>query len=251
MKRAGAWVLAGLTALAVGELNGQSRTNAWSIGSLQTNQLVVVRWQPQFYVWPVAGPNGQVIYARSSDDFYDAGSTVVVQAVAAPYYSFREWTGQTNTTANPLVVVVERELSNLVAQFTPTVTSNGTPHLWYVAYGITNQFEWHDQHDADHDGYRGWEEYRWNTNPGNTDSRPRLMISVASTNSIASTNGLAVVLSIPGSSTGRVYRIERSEALPSVNWQPVTNAVGNNGTLSVTVLETNRARFYRATTQPE
>gem|GEM_PF-3023076 len=91
-------------------------------------------------------------------------------------YYHHDGLGSTNTGLNPLTLVVSEPYTNLVANFAPTLTTNGTPYLWYVGWGVTEGFEGQDAGDVDGDGWTGRLEYLWGSNPVGGKECPRMTV---------------------------------------------------------------------------
>jgi uncharacterized repeat protein (TIGR02543 family) len=64
-------------------------------------------------------PDGAGTIAPSADSSYETGSTINLQANQSDGYQFTSWTGDLDTTANPLSLTVDRDYT-LTANFIPT-----------------------------------------------------------------------------------------------------------------------------------
>jgi len=219
---------------------------SWSFGAIAeivegpiTGALTTtIFWQEQYLLTPAPQGPGRIVWERTSDDWYDAGTNLTLLAVPDSYHAFEGWTGATNSAENPLTLRVDRPWTNLQARFVPAVTEHGTPLLWYVGYGITNQFEYHDTHDADGDQRVGWEEYVWGTSPVDGNSYPQLLLE---------REGAGYHVLIPETTNRSRYYVLGRESLRAGEWEELTNAVGVNGPLRVEIpAEAHQVYFYRA-----
>jgi len=217
-----------------GGSQGQSQTNIVE-GPITNNLSTTVFWAEQFLLnVPYVCDGGRVV--GPTNGWYQAGTNLLFEAIPNVYYSFDGWTGQTNTTANPLPVTLTTPWTNLTAHFSMLVTSQGTPHLWYASHGITNDFEWHDTHDLDGDGKTGKEEYIWGTHPANPLSDPTIYLAFS--------NGITVV-TFPYTTNTAVYSLFGRENLTEGRWTEITNSIGANGELIFPITTTNRTFFFR------
>ncbi len=81
-------------------------------------------WQPEYQVTPSVSGEGSIVYEKSQDDYYPENKPLSLEAVAKTGSNFLGWSGQTNTTANPLVLPVNKPYTNLVAYFQTITPSN-------------------------------------------------------------------------------------------------------------------------------
>ena len=140
------------------------------VETIHTNKTTTCNWKIQYDVNVIAGENGAINFLQGTNGWNDEHSFVEVGAIPEDYFSFFDWTGTTNSSANPLEVSVDRAY-NLQANFLPNLTSNGTPEVWLAQYyGNTNDFESLDNSDTDEDGHRAWQEYVADTCPTNSKS---------------------------------------------------------------------------------
>lgn len=102
------------------------------------------------------------------------GAPVEVTAAAAPYFKFSQWSGGVSSTNNPLLIVLQSNLT-LQANFAEHLTTNGTPHWWLASFGYTNNFD----AAASSFGTNGlplWQSYIAGLNPNDPASQLRLWI---------------------------------------------------------------------------
>lgn len=168
---------------------------------------------------PVAG--GTVAGGGS----YTNGAGAVVEATAAPYFLFEQWTGDVPggvSTNNPLSVSMGAP-RNVTAHFVPMQTDNtGTPLWWLAAHGLTNaSFETEALTDHNDNEVPAWMEYVADIDPTNP-------ASVWPSLRLIATND-AEYVAINPTSTGRWYHIDVSTSLYSVSWSAYTNAAGTGG----------------------
>lgn len=133
-----------------------------------------------------------------SNGFYPQGTNLQLIATPANYYAFDHWAGDTNSTSNPVDLVVGSDFT-AEAVFTEVLTTNHpTPHWWLAQYGYTNNFE-SVVEQLGGNGVPLWQSYIAGLNPTNPASRLTLGIAPL-------TNGSGLVLSW-NAVTGRVYTI--------------------------------------------
>jgi len=221
-------------------VEGKAQTNIVE-GPITNNITTTIFWGEQ-YLLDVQRNYENGVVGFSSNGWYDAGTNVFLEAIPNQYYSFDRWTGQTNTTENPLILNLDRPYTNLIANFKPTTTSQGTPYLWYVSHGITNNFEWHDENDFDGDEINGRGEYIWGTNPTNPESYPRISFSLL--------DDLNVLTLHETTNRTRYFVIGR-ESLSEGDWREITNSLGANGDLKIYINKTNVTFFYRGNARLE
>ena len=129
-------------------------------------------------------------------------------------------------------------LDDLVVTPRAPTTPAGTAWPWLADHGLTAVDE---DGDADQDGFTAGQEYVADTDPNDAESR--FMIREVEPAAAATRIGIP-------SAAGRLYTIERLEALGSGAWQPLPPWIDVPGTGAMLWLQpTNSApaRFYRAT----
>lgn len=94
---------------------------------------------------------------------YDAGSTVQVTAVAAPYYGFAAWSGDGAGTNNPITLLMT-QARTVQATFNALLVTNGTPQWWLAGYSLPPT-DAGALSDTDLDGRPAWQEYQAGTDP--------------------------------------------------------------------------------------
>jgi len=116
-------------------------------------------------------PSGNGTTPQVCDVTFGGAWPVVASPVLAGYV-FNGWftSGYQQVDLNASVALQADQ--TLFARWTvDLLTSNGTPHSWMQAYGLTNQaFEIEDIEDRDGDGFEAWQEYIADTDPTNKDS---------------------------------------------------------------------------------
>lgn len=81
---------------------------------LTQNSTLAWQWKTQFLFTALSGPNGTV---SATNDWYDqAAAGISARAIPDAGYHFAGWTGTVNSTANPLLVTVDRPC-NVTATF--------------------------------------------------------------------------------------------------------------------------------------
>jgi hypothetical protein len=133
---------------------------------------------------------------------------------------------------------MDSSIHHLIHREQYTLTTNGTPYLWYVGWGVTEGFEGQDAGDADGDGWTGRLEYLWGSNPVGGKEWPRMTVEWE-----GGSNAVRVVLA--GTVTGRVYTVEGTTDLRG-GWSEWASAPGSNGVTVFTFPATNSAAFFRA-----
>jgi hypothetical protein len=195
---------------------GERITNV--VENIAKDTVLEGEWQSQSLITPSTLGNGHVTnYNQNSDNWYDDGTSLTLEAVPNLYHQFDGWTGQTNISVNPLELIINEPLTNLVANFSPKKTEAGTPHYWYANHGITNNFDWHDVNDYDEDVFTGRKEYIWGTNPNDETSYPRIGFELYQGNPR---------IEIPETTDRSKYTFFERLSLTSGGWDPRTNVIG-------------------------
>jgi hypothetical protein len=122
-------------------------------------------------------------------------------------------------------------------------TSLGTPHVWYIERGVTEDFETYDTTDFNNDGFTGREKFLMGVDDlfDDTDHFQTIGLSMS--------NGTPSVV-IPHSKTDRLYRVEATPILNVPDWTYSTNALGVGGTLLLELPEAvEDAIYYRGTVE--
>ena len=194
-----------------------------------------------------ASSTGNGIVTGEGNGWKDYGSNISVTASPANEdYAFANWSGDTNSTANPLNFAVNKPYTNLTANFSEKTTTNGIPFTWFTQYGLTNKTESGEIEDKDNDGMNNLKEYISDTNPTN----PASYFQIGDLK-----QGNSMDLTIPQSSTGRIYYVDASTNLleGEAGWtKGITNSYGNGSNL-VFELDANgdNKGFYRARVEKE
>ncbi len=101
------------------------------------------------------------------------GTSIPVTALAPAWYEFTGWTGDYLGTDNPLILTNVIANRSVVAQFNPILATQGTPHWWIAAHGLTNggwTFDQAETNNPDADSLTSAEEYICDTDPTNSAS---------------------------------------------------------------------------------
>ncbi len=135
-------------------------------------------------------------------------------------YTFGGWwtgSGGSGTQVNSATTVTITAAQTLYAKWTLTTTTQGTPHLWLVQYGLIAgaNYEAAAIADVDGDGHMAWQEYVAGSNPTNRESVLRTMIDVS--------NAVPSLTWTPDLGSARVYTVEGRTNLTDAAWGP-TNA---------------------------
>ena len=202
------------------------------IPSMTNAATLTWQWQPQYRVEPSIAGQGAI--SGLPGNWVDEGP-ITLDAVPDTYHQFDGWSGDTNTTANPLTIHVDRPITKLTANFVPMLTARGTPHEWLARFGLTPD----DDDRMMDDNYTVWQHYIADTNPTNPASFfPPLLLDTLPT---------GFVLTIDPTSTNRLYHIDSRTNLLGTGWTPATNAPGTGGPWTYEIpLTGDSPRFYRS-----
>jgi hypothetical protein len=225
--------IAGLVAGAVLSLTPLARaqervTNV--VENISSNVSLNAEWQSQSLITPSTQGSGQIEYLteKSLDNWYDDGTTKRLEAIPNQYYQFDGWTGQTNTSANPLEFIVNEPLTNLVANFSVKRTESGTPFTWLANYGFDPE-----QGDSQIiNNYSLWQHYQLDTNPN--DSEGYFYTALEPGNIV-----------LMNTSPKVEYGADYTESLSSANWQEYTNNVPGEIQETRIPIEMQGTRFFR------
>ena len=108
-----------------GSVGSGSGTNMSVV--LTTDSTLDWRWSTNYWLNTAAGPGGNV---SVGDGWHQTGTNVSVLASPLGGYSFLNWTGDTNSTANPLILTMSRAWS-VTANFNvgnPVITASAGPN---------------------------------------------------------------------------------------------------------------------------
>jgi hypothetical protein len=218
---------------------GLTPTSGFGTQALVTvTQGAVLTWSWSTNVWleTLPEPNGVI---DPPSGWFGLGSSVVVTAVADPYYSFEVWSGDLAGSVNPESLIMTQPRS-VGATFSANLTTNtGTPEWWLASFGLTNDFPTEALGDPDGDSVATWEEYIAATVPTNGASFLGFRFSQAAMSGLT--------LTWPGAS-GRVYDLEVALGATNPVWNPVpgaTNLAGQLPTNAVTVSGPEPVQVYR------
>ena len=160
------------------------------------------KWGANFWLEATAGEHGTI--TGTNTGWHEQNSMINLMAMPDSYYTFDCWSGSYLSTTNPLSFLMNSS-KQLQAQFVERITSDGIPELWYVQYGITNDFEQAGREDPDADGAITRAEYVAGTNPTNATSVLQLCQSL-------NTDPLALHFQWTAQSN-RTYTLYRTERL--------------------------------------
>jgi hypothetical protein len=220
----------------VGNAFEQTSPSGLTIGNVTNETVVSWNWLPQY--WYTATANGNATLEGTTNGWHDLGELITTRARPADYHRFVKWGGTTNSTENPLSIVLY-EPHSVEANVTEKLSSQGTHQKWYANHGITEGLETADDIDHDGDGYIGRKEYIWGTNPNDKTSYPRIGFELHQGNPR---------IEIHETTDRSNYIVFERPRLTSGGWDPRTNVIGRADGGPVT-LDMQRgkdgASFYR------
>lgn len=205
--------------------------------TLTNSSVLTWRWATNYWLGPVAGPNGSI---DANGGWRRADTAAQITAIADSYYHFANWSGDAAGSANPLSLLMNTPKS-VTANFAENrTTSRPTPEWWLAQHGITDNFEAAVNDDPDHDGAPTGDEYVMNTDPTNGLSVLRLIGLAPS--------AAGWILTWP-CATDRVYDVQSAPVLSDQAWLPVpgkTNLMSTTEILSITNPPgADASQFYR------
>lgn len=240
-----------------------SGTTTQFVATLTNDAVLTWLWTTNFWLQSAAEANGSV---DVGDGWLPAGAPVQITATAATYYHFSHWSGDADSTVNPLELPMDGPKS-VTANFAENWTVNKpTPEWWLAAFGITNDLETAVLDDPDGDGADTGDEFAMDTDPTQSNSVLRVshMDLAYGTNYVDAvwtndTEPFEIVTQrmyeVVGHriawpcSTGRVYDVQFDTSMPPAHWLPLdgmTNLVPDGATLAITNrLNEPARRFYR------
>lgn len=115
------------------------------------------------YTLSVAPDDPQRGQVSPTGGTYSAGQTVLLTATASNYYQFAGWGGALGGATNPVTITMDANKS-ITAAFSEVLATNGTPHWWLAAYGLSTN-DAGALSDDDTDGHQAWQEYLAGTLP--------------------------------------------------------------------------------------
>ncbi|MBE0544669.1 MAG: metallophosphoesterase [Verrucomicrobia bacterium] len=175
-------------------------------------------WQTEYQLAVTSAPGGTVSFPPG--EWFLAGSNVVVIATPETNHAFAGWSGDAQSTAPTLNLIMNRPYT-LVANFTADSDNDGLPDDWEMGY--FGNLEALPDEDPDGDGRTNREEYENGTNPLVADI---LRIEQLE---LANNTGMLTI----SNNTGTRYDVERAITLPG-NWATMgTLQFGNSFTSSV------------------
>ena len=81
--------------------------------STSSNQVII---EPELYTLSISNTNGGSV--DSTAGIYESGDEIIITATANEGYSFQNWSGDENSTANPLIITIYDDIS-VTANFVP------------------------------------------------------------------------------------------------------------------------------------
>ncbi len=200
----GGWTLTGHTP--------SSGTTSQVSFTLTNDAALAWNWYFSFRLTGLAGANGTV---DPTNAWFKEGSTAILTAYPASYYSFQSWLGDTSGAGfdGARLILPMIAPRTVTAAFAPNLTpTHGVPEYWLAAHGWTQAFETAAETDADGDGMATWAEWRADTDP--TDAASLLAIA-----DMALDPDAGVLLTWIGG-TSRTQVVQRAD-LPTGPWLPV------------------------------
>lgn len=176
-------------------------------------------------VWPAAAS-------------YPTNRPLRITATPGVHFTWGEWSGVVNTTANPAVFYLPDSTSVTGTFVARCGNTYGVPNWWLAQYNLpTNQAG--AAADTDVDRYFNWEEYFADTVPTNRNSALNLV-------SIRRTNSIAVWITCTNS---RVYDLEYTDHLVTGAWVEIPSQAripgAAGGLMSLIDTNTIYPRCYR------
>ncbi len=203
--------------------------------SLNDDSSIIWQWATEYWLDTGCGTGGEI---NVEDQWVRAGVEVSIQASAAPGYVFDGWTGSASSTESLLVLNMNQP-HTVTAAFQALYTTNGTPHWWLIAHGLTNgSMEVEAGADTDDDGAPAWAEFVADTSP--TNGNDYFHISAISNDSPPTVYF--------DSSSNRLYIMEGCSNLINGVWTNIPGAGPRVGAGDDLMQDTNvpgRGPFYR------
>ena len=213
--------------------------------TLAAAQTLYANWTANTYTVTFDAQGGTAASPASTNVTY--GSTYgTLAATARTGYTFAGWwtgAGGSGTEVTSSTTVTITGAQTLYANWTASVTSQGTPCPWLDQYGLVTggDYEAAALADTDGDGFAAWQEYIAGSNPTNQQS----FFGISSVNT--STNSV-VIQWAPGT-TGRVYGVHWTTNLLN-GFQPLeTNIVWPQASYTDTAHSAEIRSFYRVKVQ--
>ncbi len=174
--------------------------------TLTNHATLAWRWTTNYWLETSSGPHGSVLPESS---WQPAGLPAILTATPDAYHHFAHWTNSASGTNNPFALLMDLPKS-AHALFAENLAAHQTPEWWLAAHGWTHDFDDAALRDDEPDGFPSWQEYVADTDPADSNSRPRVA-------SILADGAHPPVITWPAS-TGRVYQIHRADDLPDGPW---------------------------------
>jgi len=210
----------------------EARADTNAVVNMTNNLELTWNWATQYQFSASSAGNGSV---NSTNDWYDSGTPVTATAIPNQFYHFIGWSGETNSSQNPITLAINKPYS-LVANFAKNTTVNGIDHEWLYSHNIATNDASESLH-SDSDPYNNLEEWIADTDPTNGNSYPPAM-------TLASGNSMDVT--IDPTSSNRAYDFEsKTNLVDGLPWKFETNMLGNGSAITYEDSENVNMKFYR------
>jgi hypothetical protein len=101
---------------------------------------------------------------------YPAGTAVTISATPEEYYSFAQWTGDLNSSENPLNLILDTD-TQLEVVFAEIVTTNhSVPYWWLAGQGVVSDFE-SSEEQVGSNGVPLWQSFVAGLDPDDPESK--------------------------------------------------------------------------------
>jgi len=226
------------------ELSGAATsTGTGNSGSVLISGDTTLTWSftPEVLLSITSGAEG-VILPMNAAGWKAQGSSISLQAIPAPWFSFRRWTGDVpSNSTNATINLVMSQPRSVTADFMPYMTSDGTPNWWLNQYtNVTaSNYEAARVNDSDSDGKLAWQEFI--AGMSDLNANERFEINAFST----SANGATLNFTLP-THDGRVYQLMENTTLTG-SFTPVGSPIAASSpatTLSIPKPVGASSRFY-------
>ena len=216
----------------------EARAETNAVVNMTNNLELTWNWATQHTFNASSAGNGSIV---GTNDWYDAGTPVSATAVPNQFYHFTGWSGDTNSSQNPINVAIDKPYS-IVANFAKNTTVNGIDHEWLYSHNIATNDASETLH-SDADGFNNYQEWIADTDPTNS-------LSYFPPAGIA--QGSSVDISINPTSTGRYYSVHSKTNMLDSAWDFEAGTNGNGGEVIFSLNDNFNQKFYQTrVTKPE